>query len=257
MAGHWYNRVGKPQHTVVGKNGKERNTSLADAKKLDLWPSVTTVMSVASKGAFLERYKEQQILEAAFNESFCQDTDTYQSWCSRVLKRSVMHRDNTADKGRQLHGALEKHFKDKRVPKQYQPWAMPVVELIKHYFPDVTDWKAEQSFTHQTYGFGGCIDLHSPKSKIVLDFKTKDKDDVQKIEPYIEHHMQSASYAVLAFDAESLDKSEFERYNLYISTRKIGELKLTQSLDFDRDWKMFKCLLGYWQLLNNHRPKEI
>ncbi len=60
-SGHWYTQEGKPAYTVVGSNGKVRNTTLRDAKKLKLLPSVTTVMSVAAKPG-LEAWKQQQLL---------------------------------------------------------------------------------------------------------------------------------------------------------------------------------------------------
>ena len=44
-AGHWYSKEGKPVHTQIKKDGGERNTTLADAKKLGLYPSVTTIMN--------------------------------------------------------------------------------------------------------------------------------------------------------------------------------------------------------------------
>ena len=47
--GHWYTLEGKPLYTLVGKNGKERNTNLRDARKLNLVPSVTTILDVAAK----------------------------------------------------------------------------------------------------------------------------------------------------------------------------------------------------------------
>ena len=40
---HWYTRDGVPRYTVMGKNGKERNTTLRDARTENLVPSVTTV----------------------------------------------------------------------------------------------------------------------------------------------------------------------------------------------------------------------
>ena len=48
-AGHWYTLEGKPQYTVIGKNKKERNTTLRDARQLNLVPSVTTILDVAAK----------------------------------------------------------------------------------------------------------------------------------------------------------------------------------------------------------------
>ena len=32
-SGHWYTQEGEPMYTVIGANGKERNTTLRDAKK--------------------------------------------------------------------------------------------------------------------------------------------------------------------------------------------------------------------------------
>jgi len=49
MAGHWYRRSdGSPQYTIVGKNGKERDTTLRDAREHNLVPSVTTIMRIAA-----------------------------------------------------------------------------------------------------------------------------------------------------------------------------------------------------------------
>ena len=61
---HWYTRDGVPRYTVVGANGKERNTTLRDARKEGLIPSVTTVLNVAAKPA-LNQWLQRQVLLAA------------------------------------------------------------------------------------------------------------------------------------------------------------------------------------------------
>ena len=38
-SGHWYTQEGDPMYTIIGANGKERNTTLRDAKKEKLVPS--------------------------------------------------------------------------------------------------------------------------------------------------------------------------------------------------------------------------
>ena len=35
-SGHWYTEEGEPKYTIIGANGKERNTTLADARKRKL-----------------------------------------------------------------------------------------------------------------------------------------------------------------------------------------------------------------------------
>ena len=48
-SGHWYTQEGEPMYTIIGANGKERNTTLRDAKKENLVPSVTTILGMIAK----------------------------------------------------------------------------------------------------------------------------------------------------------------------------------------------------------------
>ena len=60
---HWYEKNGKPKYTIVGANGKERDTTLRDARKLNLFPSTTTVLNELSAPG-LERWKIDQAMQA-------------------------------------------------------------------------------------------------------------------------------------------------------------------------------------------------
>jgi hypothetical protein len=62
-SGHWYKKDGSPAYTTIGKTG-ERATTLRDARKLGLLPSVTTINGMLSK-AGLDTWKQQQVLLAA------------------------------------------------------------------------------------------------------------------------------------------------------------------------------------------------
>jgi (2R)-ethylmalonyl-CoA mutase len=46
---HWYSQDGSPAYRIIGKNGKERNTNVRDARELNLVPSVTTVLGLVAK----------------------------------------------------------------------------------------------------------------------------------------------------------------------------------------------------------------
>ena len=61
---HWYGKDGSPQYTVKAKDGSDRPTTLRDARKLDLVPSVTTILKVAAKPG-LEAWKLEQMLLSA------------------------------------------------------------------------------------------------------------------------------------------------------------------------------------------------
>ena len=55
--GHWYSRTGEPMHWVKRASGEgTRPTTLADARKLDLLPSVTTILRTLDKPP-LNRWK--------------------------------------------------------------------------------------------------------------------------------------------------------------------------------------------------------
>ena len=61
---HWYGKDGSPRYTVTAKDGSDRPTTLRDARKLSLVPSVTTILKVAAKPG-LEMWKLEQMLLAA------------------------------------------------------------------------------------------------------------------------------------------------------------------------------------------------
>ena len=48
---HWYDQKGAPAYTVKAKDGSDRPTTLRDARKMNLAPSVTTILKVAAKPA--------------------------------------------------------------------------------------------------------------------------------------------------------------------------------------------------------------
>ena len=52
---------------------------------------------------------------------------------------------------------------------------MAAPSAITAEFPGVADWIAEASFAHES-GYGGKVDLHSPSTGIVVDYKGKDGD---------------------------------------------------------------------------------
>ena len=65
MADHWYcAKTGEPRYTVIGKNGKERNTTIRDARDGSLYPSVTTINGMLSK-AGLNTWLQTEAIKAA------------------------------------------------------------------------------------------------------------------------------------------------------------------------------------------------
>lgn len=250
---HWYKIAdGQPMYTVIGTNGKERDTTLRDARKLNLVPSVTTIMAGAAKPG-LDNYLQTQMISACIAIPWHEDY-YYEKYRAEVVKESRKHSSNAAAKGTAIHDALEKYYLGEPYDPQLEEIVVPVVELINKTF-GVIKWRPEVSFSHKL-GFGGKVDMSHCGLKfggedgVILDFKTKDTDDIKKMLAYDEHGMQTAAYAM------GLDVPKARRYNLFISTQCSGLLNLTESEDFDRDWGMFEALLKYWQLKNKYVPGE-
>ncbi len=243
--GHWYDTDGNTAYETIGNDGKLRPTTLRDARKLQLVPSVTTIMAVLSSPG-LEVYKENQIVQACYEYPFADQKEEYLEWKKKIIMKSRDHAKRASERGTQIHDKLEQYFIHGGITSDDSEFIEPVVEFLYREFGD-EDWAPERSFTHKL-GFGGKMDLSSPN--IILDFKTKDKDEAgfKSLKAYDNHHMQTAAYAV------GLDIPQAKRYNLFISTSVPGLIKLTESTDFDREWAMFKCCLDIWQLQNKYKP---
>jgi len=247
---HWYDKNGDPMYTIRGANGKIRATTLRDARKLNLVPSVTTVMSVEDKPGLLI-WKQNQILKACIECPYDEETYEEDFWKRKIITESELIGKKAADRGTEIHNALEHYYLTGEVNEKESKFIVPVIEFMTDRFPNV-DWIPEGSFT-SPYGFGGKVDMHSKGKEgqlpIVLDYKTKDTDNRKKMIAYDQHHMQTAAYA---FGFEIQDA---ERFNLFISTHIPGMFELTESTDFEREYGMFSNLLQFWQLKNNYIPE--
>ena len=136
-SGHWYAQDGEPMYTIIGANGKERNTTLRDAKSLGLVPSVTTILGMIAKPS-LENWKINQALNSALTlerkegESF----DSFAYRCKMDSKKIGME---AAKKGTKIHYQIEKGFLGISKTKPYK--------LFDSHLP--------AAFTSQCYDIGG------------------------------------------------------------------------------------------------------
>ena len=103
---HWYTRDGLPMYTVPSKkDGSPRNTTLRDARELNLIPSVTTILNVAAKPGLTAWLQEQAILAAL---TLPRDEDEPESvWLKRVVQDSKQQGKDAADKGTEIHEAIQ------------------------------------------------------------------------------------------------------------------------------------------------------
>jgi len=104
-SGHWYDRNGEAKHTILGKNGKIRSTTLRDARSEGWYPSVTTIMKVLASPE-LDKWKQQQVLLASMTLPRQAEEDD-ESYMSRIMQDAFKQVDDAADLGTQIHAALQ------------------------------------------------------------------------------------------------------------------------------------------------------
>lgn len=184
-SGHWYLPNGSPAYRVIGKNGKERNTTVKDAREHGLLPSVTTIIGCASKPA-LDVYKQQQAILAALTLPRLEG-ELEQDWLSRVVTDSKEHAKQAAERGTQIHGVIEAFYEGIYIP-ELPPYVRAVETAINEHFGSQL-WVSEKSFARG--GYGGKCDLIA--KNCVIDFKTTEKD-LDKLDYYFDHQMQLAAY---------------------------------------------------------------
>ena len=195
MSEHWYcGTTGEPRYTITGKNGKERNTNVKDARELGLVPSVTTINSMLSKSG-LDTWKQTQVLYAAV-EYPRWDGEDEKEWVSRILELAKTKSREAAQRGTNIHDILDSYFSCVYLPE----WPTYISRVQDHLDSTFGKrlWLSEQSFRHPE-GYGGKVDLYCKPDQInnlpgvVIDFKTTEKSPGE-LTPYYEYTLQLAAY---------------------------------------------------------------
>lgn len=184
--GHWYYTDGRPCYEING-----RPTTLRDARKLSLVKSVTTHLNVIAKPALTNWLVDQGIMAAlTMPRNPGEDEATY---IKRIKEDSKAEALASAQLGSKIHDACEQLVKTGSCPDEFRLHADAAVAELRRLFPGVNDWIAEQPFAHPS-GYGGKVDLHSPSTGIIADYKTKPGDFTDGKRLHYDQHWQLAAY---------------------------------------------------------------
>lgn len=236
---HWYwPYTGEPCYeTQPGKP-----TTLRDARKLGLVPSVTTILSCRHKPALQSWLVEQAVLAAVTTPRL--PDESLDAFIERVL-HTERHQDQESDKakarGTQIHDAMEKLFKGEPIDEEIKPWVMPAYEEVSKFGVAL---EAEKCFASN--GYGGRCDLLMRTgitfNEMLMVWDWKSAKTLPK-EPYLEARLQVAAYC-MALEAE-------RGGNVYISTTNCGEFRLFEHQDIvGTYYKGFETLFGHWKWAN-------
>lgn len=233
MPEHWYNWHGESCYETRGANGKIRSTTLRDARKLNLLPSVTTISNIVDKPG-LHLAKNNMVAEEMFNMFFEDDTEIHSGDLAYMQKESVRrankHWEDDANTGTIIHDAIESSLV---APLDYNPdqevWLRKLNKSTRvgEYVGVVNKWlldnKIEIDLTEvvcvsKEYGYAGKTDVVATYKgeQIIIDWKTTSTKEGQKVKPWDSHPQQIAAYSKALW-------KELPSYgvNVYLSTTEI------------------------------------
>lgn len=185
-SGRWYRRDGSPAYTIIGKNGAERPTTLRDARKENLLPSVTTIIRCAAAPGLTNWMIDQAIMAALTLPRLACEPD--ESFMARVKADSKEQAKKAAERGTLIHAWVQGGFEKEFPCSEGMPYYQSARKALEAECGDI-GWSCERAFATDRYG--GKCDLHN--GKYLIDFKTTDKD-LSGLSTWPEQHMQAAGY---------------------------------------------------------------
>ena len=110
---HWYKADGSPCHRLPRAGGDGlRPTTLRDAKRLRLFPGVTSILGIFAKPQ-LDKWKMRQVALA----SMCLDRTEGESddyFADRIIEEAFAQVEQAADLGSRIHEALRGRARSRR-----------------------------------------------------------------------------------------------------------------------------------------------
>jgi hypothetical protein len=247
---HWYMRDGTPCYEVPAKDGSMRPATLRDARKLGLYPGVTSIIKCAAAPG-LERWKAEQNVLAALTLPRTGD-EPHEVLMAKIRQDAEEQGRKAREWGTAFHAAIQGHYEGTPPSEEMWPCVRGVVDAIGANF-NIPVWWTEKPCA-SPLGYGTKADLCClDGAGAVLDFKGSEFDAAKapKLETWDEHHMQ------LAATRQALGLPKAECAIVYVSRTVPGLCRVIRvdEPELEQGWKMFDALLGYWQAKNNYYPQ--
>jgi hypothetical protein len=233
-SGHWYKRDGSTAYTYINKKGEEKNTTLRQARKEGLLPSVTTIIRCAAAPG-LENWKAQQVLMAALTTDRKPD-ETEQQYIDRIIADANEQAKKAREKGTLIHAFVQSGFEGVPLESEAYRYYLSAKNTLENELNADIQWTCEKSFATERYG--GKADIHSPN--YLIDFKTTDKP-VDGLKLWDEHYLQLAAYR------EGLGISGAVCGILYINSNTAeSKLIIADEKELNKGLRCFMALVDYY-----------
>lgn len=192
---HWYRRDGEALHSVPAASGELRPTTVRDARKLGLLPSVTNVLGVIAKPELVEWKMTQAVLAALTLPRV--EGEGEDAFAKRVVQDALSRVKTAADFGSAFHAGAEQVARTLEVDPAgpYAGW------LNRH-----RDWFqgncvrvvwTERVLVNTELGYAGTGDLlveHQRYGLTLVDYKTQGVPPGKTPRAYASWCQQLAAY---------------------------------------------------------------
>lgn len=252
--GHWYTPDGHPRHRIESADGEFRNTTLRDARKLGLMPSVTGILNCIDKPA-LGDWRLRQVVDACAAVGLAGEV-TDQTF-REIKDRAFAQVADAADLGSKIHAAVENYLLTGEAPAgDLLIYLDPVIEFLKTV--NITPIEVEKILVSKLHGYAGTVDLlfkwGEGDSKLgILDWKTRRTRKGQKVKAYDGQDLQLAAYAAAAYGADQL--GEVMAANIVISTTEPGRMDVLRHNDLRASWEAFQAVAATWRHIKSYDPR--
>jgi hypothetical protein len=249
---HWYERTGAAMHTVLSAKGELRRTTLRDARKLSLLPSVTNILGVIAKPELMAWLQEQAVLAALTLPRKPGEGEA--EFAQRVVADALSERDAAANFGGAFHHGAERVARTLEVDPadELAPW----LNLYRDWFQAncVRLLWTEQVLVNTELGYAGTADLlieHQAHGLTLVDLKTQGVKAATGPSTYKSWGYQLAAYR------RALGKP-VTCLNLIVNSREPHppvEAAWSEA-EMARCWMGFEAALALWRVEKNFDPRQ-
>jgi hypothetical protein len=257
QSNHWYRPSGDACHEVPKADGNgTRSTTIADARKLGLLPSVTNILGVLAKDG-LTNWKLQKVAEAALaNPKRADETAEY--WVERVIGASTAETADASDHGTKIHRALEQAIAGEEYSPDARPYVQPVMDLLAE--KKIVCSASEERVVNTRHGFAGTMDFagtYGLSGKLVIDFKNQRSKPGKKMQAYDTYGLQLSAYAAGYWGEEALDDTLL--VNILVSSTEPGRVEFYNHGKDHKPSELFGVFLNVcaiWRWSKNYDPRS-
>ncbi|MAF44293.1 MAG: hypothetical protein CMI54_09065 [Parcubacteria group bacterium] len=269
---HFYRQDGKPEYTQITKTGenagKERPTSLKDARKFHLLPSITTINKVKAE-RMLTQYREKHLMKACYQYRPKKD-EAPDDYFDRILIRAREDSLEAAKLGSKYHDVFETMLRSGKWDKS-DPKLVIVNEWMNKEIEDVI-WM-EKPLVDLSMGVAGKADAFviMRGKKTLLDWKTRRFAPVKKKGEIVDWkcNWYKSDCRQLAFYGNCIERNtcradrtgrvgeKIRVANVGMNTRADSELSLKIWTRAERKWAVdvVKYVNKLWQHENDYIPE--